>query len=381
MGKRNVVEALKDCISLQSQNPPGNVEQVVRWLEKWAESFGAEVKRQEVELLKNNLLISMNFGSGPTLVFNTHMDVNNPLGQEWTTDPFVAEIVGTRLYGVGACDAKGSLVSMMCALESLALNPAGLRGTIMLTAVMGEESGGVGSLHLVSKGLEADGAIVGEPTNLHIAVAHKGTYMKRIRIKGKSAHSAQSEKGINAITHAAHFILKIEQLNQKLLKEAHPFLGSASISVTIIDGGTQQNTIPGQCDIVIDRRLLPGETHEKADKEMDDILKELHHEIGQFEIEFIQPIVATIPSETSVGEKIVEKAIETIKGIVPDKQYPIGFRAGCDMSKLVTVAKIPTIILGPGSLAQAHVADEFVEINELYVAEKLYEDIARNFLS
>lgn len=378
--KNSVEEALIQCISIPSPNPPGNVDQVANWLKKWAKAIGASIEVQEVEPLKDNILLSLDFGSGPNLLFNTHMDVNNPSGQKWDMDPFEPKVKENKIFGLGACDAKGSLVSMMYALQNLTLNPNGLRGKITLTAVMGEESGGHGSLHLVNQGIEADGAIVGEPTNLDIAVAHKGTYMKKIRIKGVASHSAQPEKGVNAITYAARLILEIEKLNQKLQQNPHPFLGAANAAVTIIHGGTRQNTIPDFCELIFDRRLIPGETHEKADLELQKIVQELKFEDENFELDALETIVATIPSETATSERIVQIAVDSKEKALQSSYTPTGFRAGCDMSKLVSISKIPTIVLGPGSLEQAHAPNEFVEIEQLHQAVELYENIARSFL-
>ncbi|WP_040978707.1 M20 family metallopeptidase [Oceanobacillus jeddahense] len=379
--KHNIEEALKECILLPSQNPPGHVNEVISWLKSWAQDFDANIEVQKVEPFKSNLLISLEFGSGPTLLFNTHMDVNNPEGQSWDSDPFIAKVKNNKIYGLGSCDAKGSLVCMMFAMQKLALNPNALTGKVILTAVMDEEAGGHGSFHLVKQNIKADGAVVGEPTNLNIAVAHKGTYMKKIRLKGVPAHSASPENGVNAIINTAYFILKIQELNKKLSEYKHPFLGSANANVTVINGGTRQNTIPGFCEIIFDRRLIPGETHEKADLELQKMMEELKAEVVNFEIESIETIVSTIPSETDIKEKIVETACYSKKSLSSSNYEPTGFRAGCDMSKLVNYANIPTVIIGPGSLEQAHSPNEFVEIDQLYGAVSLYENIARGFLS
>lgn len=373
--------ALMDCISLPTPTPPGEVEVVASWIEAWAERFGACVNRQTVEPGKDNVILTLDFGKGPTLLFNSHMDVNNPTGQTWLHSPYAPRIEGGRLYGLGACDAKGSLVAMITAMERLAENPAGLSGKLILTAVMGEEAGGIGSLHLVKAGIQADGAVVGEPTQLGVCLAHKGTYMRKLCFHGRSAHSGRPSRGINSIVHASHFVLEYEKLNARLSQKPHPQLGPASAAVTIIHGGTRQNTIPERTELIIDRRLIPGETHAQADDELTAVLMEVSRQIAELNIDPAEVIVATVPSETDAAESIVEagqKAVEAVTGI---EQQPQGFPAGCDMSKLVTIAGIPTIILGPGSLDQAHAPDEFVEIKQVEDAVLIYEQIARRFLN
>lgn len=375
-----VVGALLACITRPTPNPPGEVAPVADWIEAWALSFGARVERQTVEPGKDNVIVTLDFGPGPCLVFNTHMDVNDPSGQVWSFPPFEPFVRDGRVYGVGACDAKGSLVGMLAAMERIAAAVDGLGGTLVLTAVMGEEAGGIGSLHLVRQGIAADGAVVGEPTGLAVASAHKGTYMRRLRFRGRAAHSGRPELGINAIVHASRFILEYEKLNERLAREPHPLLGPASAAVTIISGGTRQNTIPNKAEMIIDRRLIPGETHAKADAELEEILTRLKRDVPDLALDPIEQVVGTIPSETRSAERIVGTALEAVSHVTGRAQEPQGFRAGCDMSKLVTIAGIPTVIIGPGHLDQAHAPDEFVEIAQLEQAVRIYERIARQFL-
>ncbi|MCC3356780.1 M20 family metallopeptidase [Bacillus sp. REN16] len=375
-----VITRLMECMALKSPTPPGDVAEVANWIEVWGTEFGAIIERQTVEPGKDNLLMTLEFGPGPTLVFNSHMDVNNPNGQKWSNPPFEPRIIGNRLYGVGACDAKGSLVSMLAAMERLARDQSELCGKLVLTAVMGEEAGGIGSLHLVNEGIEADGAVVGEPTQLEVCTAHKGTYMRRLGFRGLESHSGRPDLGVNSIVHAAHFVLEYEKLKKQLIKQPHPLLGPASAEVTIIRGGTRQNTIPGYTEMIIDRRLLPGETHAKADGELETVLANTKKAVPSLQVENIDILVATIPSETHSSERIVEIALDAVSHVMKSVNQPKGFPAGCDMSKLVTIANIPTVIIGPGSLTQAHAPDEFVEIVQVEQAVDVYENIARRFL-
>ena len=376
-----VIDTLTELIKFRSTTPPGDVSGVAGFVMRWGEDLGAVLERQVVEVGKENILLTFDFGPGPILVFNTHMDVNNPAGQTWEIDPFEPTLKNGRMYGLGACDAKGSLSAMLVALKNLTSKPQGIHGKLILTAVMGEEAGGIGSLFLVSRGITADGVIVGEPTGLSVAIAHKGTYMRKIRFRGKEAHSASPHLGINAISHAARFCVEYDRLNERLKDSPHPVLGPANASVTIIQGGTRQNTIPGFAELIIDRRLVPGETHAKADEELTQILADLSIKIPDFSVEWVERVVATIPSETDPGARIVHVACEAAGKILNQVCTPQAFNAGCDMSKFVTIARIPTVILGPGHLSQAHSPNEFVDLNELEAAVKIYEAAARGFLS
>jgi acetylornithine deacetylase/succinyl-diaminopimelate desuccinylase family protein len=375
-----VLARLAECIALPSPTPPGDVHLVANWVETWAREFGAEVSRQEVEPGKDNVLARLHFGPGATLVFNTHMDVNDPSTQEWATPPFTATTRGGRVYGRGTCDAKGSLVAMLCAMENIAADPEGITGEILLTAVMGEEAGGIGSRHLVDVGLSADGAVVGEPTGLQVASAHKGTYIRRVRFRGKAAHSARPWLGRNAVTHAAAFCMACTRVTNELARLPHPLLGPATLTVTGIAGGAQQNTVPEEAVVTVDRRLLPGQTHDDCDQEMTALLAELAQDQPELQLDSVETVVATVPSETPAGAAVVSSALKAVGRAGRPQDTVVGFPAGCDMSKLVNIAGIPTVVCGPGSLSQAHAPDEFVAIDEVLDAVRVYELTARDFL-
>lgn len=376
----DVREKLKRLIPLLSTTPPIHVMPVVEALERFARDAGAQAVRQMVQPGKPNCLVTFDFGGPKTLALNTHMDVNNPSGQVWTRDPFAPAEEEGRIYGLGACDAKGSLAAMLDALERVARDPRGIRGRVVLTAVMGEEAGGLGSLHLAQQGFSADGAVVGEPTQLALCSVHKGTYMRRLTFSGVAVHSARSRCGVNAIHHAARFCVLYEQLSRELEAYPHPILGPADASVTLISGGTRQNTIPESCSVLIDRRLLPGETHEKADRELDALLDRLRGEIPDLKVS-VEVVVATVPSEVPEDAAIVRCALEAISAETGRQARAQGFCGGCDMSKLVGIAHIPTVIFGPGSMENAHSPDEFVDVGQLEAASCIYERIIRQFLS
>lgn len=380
VGAAGVLDRLADFIAAPSPTPPGDVAAVAAMVADWSAAIGATVTRQEVEPGLDNVLALLRFGPGRTLVFNTHMDVTNPAGQQWSTPPFEPVLRDGRLYGRGACDAKGSLVAMLTAMEALAREPGGLHGGVLLTAVMGEEAGGLGSAYLVGQGIAGDGAVVGEPTGLRVASAHKGTYIRRVTFAGVAAHSASPWLGRSAILPAAAFCLHCEDQNAVLAGRPHPLLGPATLTVTLISGGNLQNTVPDRAAVTVDRRLIPGDTHAACDDELARVLERLSGARPDAEVGDIEVVVATVPSQTPDGAPILDTALAAAADAGRPQAGPVGFNAGCDMSKLVNTARIPTVICGPGSLDQAHRPDEFVEAGQVTDAAVLYERIARRFL-
>ena len=377
---QGLLDELAACIALPSITPPGDAAVVARWVEEWATEFGAQVTRDEVWPGADNVLVALDRGGGPTLVLNSHMDVVDPSTQTWQTPPFVATVRDGRVYGRGAADAKGSLVAMIAAIERVAAAPDGVRGRVLLTAVVAEEAGGLGSLHLAQQGLVADAAVVGEPTGLDVAYAHKGTYMRELVFHGTAAHSASPWLGRSAVADAAAFVMASERETARLAEQPHPALGPATMTVTVLAGGKLQNTVPDEATLLVDRRLIPGETHAQCDDELAAMLAALADERPGLRVDGPKVVVNTVPSQTDPGQAIVAaglRAVERVRGI---GARPVGFNGGCDMSKLVG-AGIPTIICGPGSLAQAHGPDEFVPAHEVIEAAAIYESIIRDVLS
>jgi acetylornithine deacetylase/succinyl-diaminopimelate desuccinylase family protein len=349
-------------------------------VEDWAQRIGAEVHRQRVFDSADNVLVTLRFGDGPRLVFNSHMDVVDPSTQTWRTPPYQAVHRDGLLYGRGGADAKGSLVAMLACMQRLAEDPQDLAGEVVLTAVVAEEAGGLGSKHLAAQGMTADAAVVGEPTGLRIAHAHKGTYMKRLTFTGRAAHSASPWLGRNAVADAAAFVAATERQTERLALRPHPTLGAGTMTVTILQGGTLQNTVPASAQLLVDRRLVPGETHQQCDAELADLLVGLAADRPGLQVSDPEVVVATVPSETPTSHPLVASALRAVASAGRPQPEAIGFNAGCDMSKLVG-AGIPTVICGPGELAQAHGPDEYVEVQQVRDAVEVYCALARDVLS
>lgn len=381
----SIDELLEALLEIPSVNPPGKEPLLADFLapllaEPDQSGRRAIVKLQPVKDGRSNLVAFWDWGPGPVLLLNTHLDVNNPANQVWLTDPFKPVRRDGRVYARGAADAKGSLAAMLWAIAACRRDPQGLNGRVILTAVMGEESGGEGTLALMEAGgVDADGAVVGEPTGLRVLAANKGTFIRRLVFHGVAAHSGQSHLGTNAITKAARFVVAADRVDRELRRRLHPLVGAPSMTVTLINGGTVQNTVPDRCAVTVDRRLVPGETHEMARVELAEVLASSPDFAGVD----IDEIVATFPCESPLGSRIVEVALAAVRSVLgecAEQARPGGFPAGCDMSKLVLLGRIPSVILGPGSLTEAHSPNEWVELDQVIRAAEIYERLIRGFL-
>jgi acetylornithine deacetylase/succinyl-diaminopimelate desuccinylase family protein len=268
-----------------------------------------------------------------------------------------------RIYGRGACDTKGSVAAMLSALISLANHPQRPKQTeIIFAGLVDEEDAQRGSRALAESGLKADLAIVGEPTELKIVTAHKGDLWLQLETRGKSAHGANPQLGKNAIHEMARVVELLEtDCAKKLRGKKHPLLGHATISVGTISGGTQANVVPDACVISADRRTLPGETEQSVRRELQKLLraKKLSAKIDN------SRAASCLPLETDFRLPLIQQFFR-----VAGQKKALGVDYFCDAAVL-SEAGIPSVVFGPGNIAQAHTADEWISIEQLEKAASM----------
>ncbi|MDQ1316925.1 MAG: family peptidase, partial [Candidatus Poribacteria bacterium] len=370
--KIDITAILSDMVSMPSHETEQGV---VEYIEKRLRKLGVEYEFTEVTPGRQNLIASIGDGK-KSLILNSHTDTVSPGNIEnWTDSPYKLTRKGDDLYGLGSCDAKGSLVAMLVAFEVLASKPSILKGRLILQAVCCEETRGRGTLAETAKGIKADAAIIGEPTELVPMIGHKGGLGVEVTVFGKPAHASSPEEGINAISNMARVIQALDTLAEDISKRRDPLIGKASLAITQINGGRATNVIPDQCVITIDRRLIPGETLKDA---FDEISATIDNEkkANPSLVVSIEEKIGISPCSISPEESIVNTVKESIYQVTKKKREVTGFGACCDMWCLVEKANISTVILGPGKLSMAHKVNESVPINELYDAVKIYTTIA-----
>ncbi|MHC1761685.1 MAG: M20 family metallopeptidase [Negativicutes bacterium] len=376
-----VLKTLHELIAYQSINPPGDENQLAECVGRMASELGADVTFQEVLPGRKNIIAQWTFGPGLThLLFNAHLDVVPPTPGVWFDDPFKMVVIDEKAYGRGACDTKGSLASMLTGIILALSESKKLDGKLTLTGVIGEETGGIGTQYFVRNlkpTKEKYLAVVGEPTGLDIVIAHKGISRRKIIIRGKAAHASDPAAGDNAIYTVAKIAVEIEKLNEQLSFKKNPLLGSPCVSATVIKGGVKDNVIPDYCELSIDRRRIPGEDKNILDIEIEKILEKIAKN-ADYTIEDLGSDKE--PVEISNNEAIVQLAQASIYQALGRQVEPTIFIAGTDMPFLVQEGRIPTIVLGPGYLAQAHTVNEFVPVEQLVDAVQVYASIIVNSL-
>lgn len=375
IGMTNTVKLLRELIALPSVNPaflPPNdalagEQRVADFLLTVAAQAGLDVAFQRVSPNRSNLIARLT-PSGPIrqrILLAPHLDTVGA-----SAEGFTPVIKNGRVYGRGACDTKGSAAAMFMAVCELAKSQQRPRETeIIFAGLVDEEFAQAGSRALAASGLKADLAIVGEPTRTQVVTAHKGTLWLQLTTRGKAAHGARPELGRNAVHAMARIVDALETDYAKQLRQRrHPLLGSGTINVGTIVGGTQPNIVPAHCAISIDRRTLPGETAASIRREISDLLAKKKLKVS-FSNEKTGPCLAL---ETRPDLPLVRQFLRSA-----GQRKPLGVHFFCDAAVLAA-AGIPSVVFGPGDIAQAHTADEWIALTSLERAQGL---LARFFSS
>lgn len=326
---------------------------------------------------KANLFVTVPAGANADqvnhgLVLSGHTDVVPVDGQDWSSDPFTATIRDDKLYGRGACDMKGFIACALTLLpQAVKLSNAGqLRRPLHLALSFDEEVGCLGAplilADLKARGIAPDYCIVGEPTNMTMVVAHKGIAVYRCRVHGKSAHSSLTAQGVNAISYASRLIGYVDELAEEIShREDNDSLFDvpySTLSVGTVQGGTATNIVPNLCEFTFDYRNLPHMTQ-------DDILAPIKAKVAELSaqmqarapetgIELLQ--MEGVPAMTDNDNGELQSLISALTG--DDERHKVAYATEGGQ---FTNAGIPTIICGPGSIEQAHKANEFVKLSEI----------------
>jgi acetylornithine deacetylase/succinyl-diaminopimelate desuccinylase family protein len=374
-----LVERLARLVGFDTQNPPGREADCAEFVAAELAAIGCAVERDTYEPGRVNVVGRIENGPGPVFAFNTHMDVV-PAGEGWSGDPFTLRQKGDRLIGRGACDAKGSLAAMIEAMAMLAAEPRPWSGTLLAVFVADEEVASRGARHFAQAAPRIDLVVVGEPSGNAPIIAHKGSLRPLVRVGGRTAHSGTPDLGVNAIYQAARLIPRLAAYHAGLAGRAHPLVGAPSLTVTRAAAGIADNIVPDACDLLLDRRLVPGEQEETALAEIAALLEAARAEDGvASEIVLLKPTTGSA-AETAAGHPIVQAAVAAALRHGVADATPFGFQGACDFVHFRGNGA-EGLVLGPGDLAVAHKPDEFVPRRDLAAAALIYADIARAMMA
>ncbi|MFX0014762.1 MAG: M20 family metallopeptidase [Promethearchaeota archaeon] len=371
------LKILKNLVRINSENPPGNTQQIIKWIQKWAEKNNISSEIHSYTNNQANILLTIG-QSDRSIVMCGHLDTV-PIGDisNWDYDPLGAEEVGGYLYGRGSADMKGGVAACLGALKALK-NSVDINKLIFQIVFLGtsDEEVGLGGAKAVMQKLRimenAEFLIVTEPTNLKVGIAEKGVLWFTIRCFGEAAHGSTPEKGVNAIEE----LVKLFPLLKKAVPQiSDPILGKSTINLGVIKGGKSANVVPEKAEIQCDFRLVPPVIISDFADEIKNSIKIFEKSSpARFETEINQIM---LPVSNSQNNKFIQHFME-----VSENRVPIGLNYGTDAAVLVPQASrpVPFVIYGPGDPKAIHCANERVPINELQEVElvltKFLKDIA-----
>jgi acetylornithine deacetylase ArgE len=364
-----LIELAGELVRHNTEIPPGNEEGCARYVHDFLSDLhieGAELRLDRFEAGRANLVAK--FGpSEPGLLLGGHLDVV-PAGDEsaWSTPPFDGVVKGGRLYGRGAADMKTGLAAILKAVEGT--SKGRMRRGLLFVATAGEEVGFDGLKALYARELIPEGGaklgVMGEPTSLRPIRAHKGLADFKITIRGRSGHASRPELGVNAIEKCSRVIEAISAWSLGLRKTPDRDLGSTIATPTVVKGGTKSNVIPDSCELIVDTRWVPAHGTAFVEKGLNSTIALLKRKDptldARVELMYDSPSLKLPRSHPAV------RLAESVSGF-KSEVAPYGTEAA-----LYTQHGIPSIVLGPGSLKQAHIVDEFVELSEAKKALSIY---------
>ena len=356
----------QELVRINSENPPGNEKEVAKFVYDYLQDL--KIQSELIEIEENRYDVIADMGKGSGLMFNGHMDTV-PIGDvdKWKHDPLGGEIKGGKLYGRGSSDMKSGVACILAAVKKVCKED--FKGRLALTFVADEESGQKGSNYIIRNRKDflsgVKYGIFGESTGLEVTYAQKGVLHGKVIFTGKAAHGSSPHLGVNAIEKAVRFIDELEKLKVQLKRIKDPDLGSGTINIGKITGGTKVNVVPDYCEVSIDRRLVPGESPKLAVKQFKNALKSAGVS-GRMDMPDGRMAIKT-DKHSELIELIRKSGFMKLKAIS-------GYT---ELELYKTDAGIDCVAVGPGAHGQAHVVDEFVSISNLKKAVYLYENLIK----
>jgi acetylornithine deacetylase/succinyl-diaminopimelate desuccinylase family protein len=376
-----VLELTRELVARASENPPGDERAVAEWLAERLEASPVSFSVETTDVFEGrpNVVARAGDPERGSLLLAGHTDVVPADESNWTTDPYDPTVRSGRLVGRGTADMKGAIAAMVVAAERY-LDSADDPGEVVLAFVVDEEHGGNGMQRLVEDGVDADAAVIGEPTELDVCTAIKGVARYEVTVRGESCHSGQPDEGRDAIRGLKELLDRIERLDADLESTSHEVLAHEDVTVTEVAGGLAPNVVADRADATIDWRFLPGTT--EADP-FDDRLRSTLADLTVDGVEFPVDIDRTVfarAGETDPDHPIVTSVIDAARENGVDAAL-VGFDAATDARFLIHDAGIPTVHFGPGSITEdAHAVDESVAVDELVTTAAVYESILETTL-
>lgn len=364
---------LSRLVAIDSVNPslvPGGAGEgaIAAFVAGWAAEHGLEVQFLEATPGRPSVLVrARGTGGGRTLLLCGHLDTVNVEGM---TDPHVPRLDGDRLYGRGGYDMKAGLAAaLIAAREAAAL---GLAGDVVVAAVADEEHASLGVQEVLGV-VQADAAIVTEPTELELVIAHKGFVWSEIEVTGRSAHGSRPHLGLDAIAGMGPVLTELTALDRALADREHPRLGLGSVHASVIEGGLERSSYPARCVLGLERRTLPGETRADVEAELAALLERCRAAAPELRAQQ-RTLLVREPFTIGEDDELVEVVRRAAAEVLPAAP-PVGGASYWADAAFIAAAGIPTVMFGPGGEG-AHAIEEWVSVSDTEAVARILTRVA-----
>jgi acetylornithine deacetylase len=357
------VDTLRKLVRIDSVNPAfgdggTNESEAAGWTAKEMERLGMTTQRFEAEPGRASVVgVLPGTGGGRSLMLYAHLDT---VGVEGMDDPFSGEVRDGKLYGRGAYDMKAGLAAALAAVKALRDAESSLAGDVLIAAVADEEVASIG-MQEVLRHVTANAAIVTEPTELAVGLAHKGFSWIEVETFGRAAHGSQFDLGVDANMRMGRFLARLDGLERELrASEPHPLVGPPSLHAAVLNGGTGASTYAAQCRLTVERRMIPGETEETVVGQLQSIADALAAEDPSFRAE-VRPTLTRDSFEVPADASIVRGVLAAAREVLGREPVTRGFPFWMDAAFLAA-AGVETVVIG-GAGAGAHETVEWADID------------------
>ncbi len=373
---------LRDLIRIPShRNVPEQESKVAEYIAHRLEKFGIDVKLRDVADGRPNVVgVIKGSGDGHSLMLSGHADTVPLYGWNADVGPFSGEMRQGKVYGRGAVDMKGGLAAMIVAMEAIKKSGVELKGDLVFTGVVGEEgSCSIGTKEIIRNGPITDFAVVGEETSLNVGIANRGSCDLEITTRGRTAHSGEPEKGINAIVKMANVVKALEkEVVSKLKGRKHRLMGSSVMNIGKIEGGIYGDVVPDLCKLSARIRYIPVYNPEDLKEIVNGVLQKLRKKDPAFDAEVTikvkrcswrwgEVVLEALPRVVSKDSMIVKVLKRNLKRVIGKYPKFVCSKGWGDSSLLVNEANIPAVEFGPGD-GGAHSSLEYLDIDQLHKA-------------
>jgi acetylornithine deacetylase len=370
----DLADLVGQLVAIDSVNPalvPGGAgeSEIAAFVTSWASDAGLDSDLLEATPGRPSVVVrARGTGGGRTLLLCGHLDTVNVEGM---VDPHRPHIDGDRLYGRGAYDMKASVAASLIACREAA--SLGLSGDVVVAAVADEEHASLGVQEVLG-GVTADAAIVTEPTEMALVVAHRGFAWFEVEVTGRPAHGSRPDLGVDAIVGMGPILTALGRLDESLHGRTHPLLGRPSVHASVIQGGEELSSYPGRCVLGVERRTLPGEGVTDLEAELETLLEGCR--AGDKELVVAaHTLLVRDPFEIDPDAEIVRAVSETVESTLGERPRIEGAGYWADAA-FISAAGIPTVMFGPSGEG-AHALEEWVSIGDTEAVARILVDVAR----